>query len=333
MAHKALIGGTAYNITGGKSLVSGTSYNITSGRTLVGGTRYDIMFGPPYAAMLYSDGNMVFQIGTDVEEGKTLVASYTGFVNTSYNFGSYAPWLGKRNNITHVLFKDDIATDSMSFWFYGARNLTTVDFININWSSLRNIAYAYYNCYNLTGSPVCGNNVTNMYMTYSGCYNLTGSPVCGDNVTNMHRTYYNCRNLTGSPACGNNVTSMLSAYYHCINLGINLTSNPILAKDNVTNMYYAYYNCTNLGTNRAYHNFYIYSKEVTSMTNCFYNCNFFNASYRINIYVPNNSNTLKIISNNSQSVNIFGKQINWTNYTNYYYNSTYFIYIYTNKIN
>ena len=28
MAHKSLIGGTTYNISGGKSLISGTSYNI-----------------------------------------------------------------------------------------------------------------------------------------------------------------------------------------------------------------------------------------------------------------------------------------------------------------
>lgn len=42
MAHKTLVGGTAYNITGGKSMVSGTVYNIANGKTLVGGTGYDI---------------------------------------------------------------------------------------------------------------------------------------------------------------------------------------------------------------------------------------------------------------------------------------------------
>ena len=188
MAHKALIGGTAYNITGGKSLVSGTSYNITSGRTLVGGTRYDIMFGPPYAAMLYSDGNMVFQLGTDVEEGKTLVGSYRGFVNKSYSSVSQTPWYEKRGNIIHVLFKDDIATETMFSWFGKTSNLITVDFTNINWSSLRNMAYAYFECYNLTGSPVCGNNVTDMRYTYFNCINITGSPVCGNNVTNMYKT-------------------------------------------------------------------------------------------------------------------------------------------------
>jgi len=47
----------------------------------------------------------------------------------------------------------------------------------------------YYNCFNLTGSPVCGDNVTNMSCAYHNCRNLTGAPVCGDNVTNMDHTY------------------------------------------------------------------------------------------------------------------------------------------------
>lgn len=47
MAHKTKIGGTAYEINGGKCLVGGTGYSIKKGRTLVGGTGYDISFGPP----------------------------------------------------------------------------------------------------------------------------------------------------------------------------------------------------------------------------------------------------------------------------------------------
>lgn len=45
MAHKTLIDGTAYEITGGKTLVGGTAYGISGGKTLVGGTAYDISFG------------------------------------------------------------------------------------------------------------------------------------------------------------------------------------------------------------------------------------------------------------------------------------------------
>lgn len=44
MAHKTLIGGTDYDVTGGKARVNGTAYEITGGKALVGGTGYDVSF-------------------------------------------------------------------------------------------------------------------------------------------------------------------------------------------------------------------------------------------------------------------------------------------------
>jgi hypothetical protein len=45
LAHKTKIGGTAYEISGGRTLVGGTAYSIDKGRTLVDGAGYDISFG------------------------------------------------------------------------------------------------------------------------------------------------------------------------------------------------------------------------------------------------------------------------------------------------
>ena len=44
MAHKTLIGGTAYEVSGGKTLIGGTAYSIKNGKTLVGGTVYEVAF-------------------------------------------------------------------------------------------------------------------------------------------------------------------------------------------------------------------------------------------------------------------------------------------------
>lgn len=44
MGHKTLVGGTAYDISGGKVVVGGTAYGIKKGRTLVDGTGHDISF-------------------------------------------------------------------------------------------------------------------------------------------------------------------------------------------------------------------------------------------------------------------------------------------------
>lgn len=53
MAHKTMIDGVAYEISGGKTLVNGTAYNIDHGKTLVGGTAYEVGFGPAFDGTVY----------------------------------------------------------------------------------------------------------------------------------------------------------------------------------------------------------------------------------------------------------------------------------------
>ena len=45
MAHKTMVDGTAYGISGGKALIDGTAFSIKGGKTLVDGTAYDVGFG------------------------------------------------------------------------------------------------------------------------------------------------------------------------------------------------------------------------------------------------------------------------------------------------
>lgn len=51
MAHKPLIGGTVYEIGGGKDLIGGTVYEKDHGKTLVGGTVYEVGFAPAEATV------------------------------------------------------------------------------------------------------------------------------------------------------------------------------------------------------------------------------------------------------------------------------------------
>lgn len=68
MAHKTLIGGTAYTIKGGKDLIAGTSYAKKQGKTLVAGTKMSIPFSsgitlsdttPGEILMLNESGSLV----------------------------------------------------------------------------------------------------------------------------------------------------------------------------------------------------------------------------------------------------------------------------------
>ena len=44
MAHKTLISGTAYSVTGGRELIGGTGYGCKAGKTLIGGTAFAVKF-------------------------------------------------------------------------------------------------------------------------------------------------------------------------------------------------------------------------------------------------------------------------------------------------
>ena len=72
MAHKTLINGTAYKVTGGKTKVNGTAYGISGGRTLVGGTGYDISF-----LIAFTIDGITYQ----AEKGMT----WNQWVSSSYN--------------------------------------------------------------------------------------------------------------------------------------------------------------------------------------------------------------------------------------------------------
>jgi len=60
MAHKTLIGGTEYKVSGGKTLVEGTAYKISGGKTLVEGTSKSISFSSPVTVSLATTGNSTY---------------------------------------------------------------------------------------------------------------------------------------------------------------------------------------------------------------------------------------------------------------------------------
>ena len=143
MAHKTLIGGTIYNVTGGKTMVGGTSYNIKGGQTLINGTGYNIKFGGGVpTAMLYSDGNMVFQLGDQVEEGKTLSNIYTGFENKQFTSQKQVLWNERYTYIKQVESKNNINVQYMDYWFEKAQFLT---FVNLELLETSSMAYTFKN--------------------------------------------------------------------------------------------------------------------------------------------------------------------------------------------
>lgn len=87
MAHKNLVGGTAYDTKGGKCKAGGTGYSIKKGRTLVGGTGYDISFQGDvevYTVSINKRG-----IGTPDSSGDICCAVVDGTVYNNASLGAY----------------------------------------------------------------------------------------------------------------------------------------------------------------------------------------------------------------------------------------------------
>lgn len=63
MSHRAMIDGTAYEVTGGKTLVDGTVYSIKGGKTMVDGTVYGIDFGSAEVPVSFDGTHTIYGDG------------------------------------------------------------------------------------------------------------------------------------------------------------------------------------------------------------------------------------------------------------------------------
>lgn len=105
MAHKNLIGGTAYDTKGGKCMVNGTGYSIKKGRTLVGGTGYNISFSIQFKVkyLSYKTFDKRYVYG-EAESGLT----FRQYIDNIINTPPYpVPWLDYRRTGLGVYFTED----------------------------------------------------------------------------------------------------------------------------------------------------------------------------------------------------------------------------------
>lgn len=118
MAHETKIGGTAYEITGGRILVGDTGYDIASGRTLIGGTGYDVKF---------FDGLMVYD-GT-FREGEFSYSTFRSGGATP----STSPTISTDGEITtsSVYMVNPNNPDNSCIWFH-ILYIGTIDVTNYN---------------------------------------------------------------------------------------------------------------------------------------------------------------------------------------------------------
>lgn len=102
MAHKTLISGTAYSVSGGRDLIGGTGYGCKAGKTLIGGTAYEVKFSDGLTWIINESPKiMVFEQAIDfTSNGKTF--NYFMIIAGSrpsivYSYGASDTWYAYYN--------------------------------------------------------------------------------------------------------------------------------------------------------------------------------------------------------------------------------------------
>ena len=127
MAHKTLINGTAYEISGGTTRVSGTSYKINNGKALIGGTAYDISFMlPPDVVNVWSGEHQAYVSLNCIAYGNGywVVGGYnhtdSGYVaQIAYSRSLDGPWSRKTlwtSTVSHSGNTIDAITYANGYW-------------------------------------------------------------------------------------------------------------------------------------------------------------------------------------------------------------------------
>ena len=166
---------------------------------------------------------------------------------------------GIKNSVytKHMVVPDKVKFNSGSIanWFVNSK-LQTVEF---NPSSIINMPNAFYNCRNLTGQPVCGNNVVNFYGAYYSCPNVSGTSSFGERVEDIRFSYYGGTNLSLPAIIPANVTLINGCFKGC-----NFPSGNFYFYSNKIEGCYNFFNKVKKSATR--HNFYYLAETTTAKT-------------------------------------------------------------------
>lgn len=218
----------------------------------------------------YKRSNCELPVVGSTFEGKTITSIYTGFetqrfVDTSSNHGDWTsqqpntPWWGRRLEISSANVVDTgIRPSSVDYWFYGMKNLKTIDVVNLDTSSCDDFKMTFGRCLQIETIDLSAWSTVslgNLNGTFLCCHRLSSLDIDGwdtSKVTSFHCLLYDCEEM--SSAKMQKVVDNLSVTECANDLGflfngceklttIDLSSWNI---SNVTNYAYMFFVCHNL---------------------------------------------------------------------------------------
>ena len=138
-------------------------------------------------ALLYADGELVFQKSNAPAPNRALIESYPIAISGDGGAQS-AAWYNRRSDIRKVTFAESIRPVSTALWFSGCENLSEVRGIeNLDASELTDISQMFRRCVSLKTLDLSGldtGNVRNMDSAFRFCEGLTELDLTGWNTKN-----------------------------------------------------------------------------------------------------------------------------------------------------
>lgn len=108
---------------------------------------------------------------------------------------SLIPWKEFRKDIQRVCFDDRIRPSSISNWFYGCTELTTVDGLP---DCIEDMSIAFCRCSSLTALPPMPASLRDLDEAFLGCTSLATFPEIPENVIYTVDTFVDCCALSGT---------------------------------------------------------------------------------------------------------------------------------------
>ena len=142
-------------------------------------------------AMLYADGELVFQKNNTPAPDRELIKSYP-VATSGDGGGQYAAWHDRHSDIRKVTFAESIRPTSTALWFYGCENLSEVRGIeNLDASGLTDMSQMFARCGSLKTLDLSGldtGNVSKMNSMFFHCEGLTEVDLTDWNTKNVTDT-------------------------------------------------------------------------------------------------------------------------------------------------
>ena len=188
--------------------------------------------------------------------------------------------------------------------FRDCTNLTSVNFVNINFSNATTMWYMFYNCKSLrtiTGfEKIKATKAKSFEYMFDGCSSLQtlniGPNFSTTALTDVSSMFHSCTSLTTINGFGNLETSAvedMSYMFHSCTSLTNIDGFENLKTSSVTNMAYMFYNCASLNNLVFGDNFN--TKSVTNMSFMFCNCSSLRELDLTNFNTKEVTNTKKML--------------------------------------